>query len=183
MSTLGVYHDNLQFPAAGSLTAGVAVTGTGDKLVFTPNAPVRIIRWGIIVDTSFTVTAPKLTMDFRPTAGSNTNRVTGSVSNGIDTAGGSIQSPAIGQPGTLQGQGLYHNVVAAVLGAASGLDGFVLFPGQQAVVNVATAATAGTGFIFIDYETLPFQGDPSTPGVGTQTTTVNPIVNLVKVAA
>jgi hypothetical protein len=188
MTTLGVYHDNIQYPAAGSLTAGVSVTSTGDKLVFTPNFPARVIRWGIIWDTAPTVTPPVLTLDFRPTAGSNTNRVTGSSSTstvngktvGLDVAGGSITCPAIGSAGALQGQGLRHDVVAAVL-AASGYDGFVIFPGQQGVIEVSTAATAGTGWIFLEFETLAFVGDPATPGIGTQSFGTNPIQNITKV--
>ncbi len=182
MTVLGVLHDNIQYPVAGGLTSGILVTTTGDKAAFTPNFPCRIIRWGIIWDVAPTVTPPVLTLDFRPTAGSNTNRVTGLVTAGVDAAGGTITSPAIGAAGTLQGQGLYHNVQAAVI-SASGYDGFVLFPGQQAVLTVSTAATAGSGFPFIEFETLAFVGDSKTPGVGSQSFGTNPIQNMTKVAS
>lgn len=182
MTIIGVYHDTIVLPAAGSLTAGISVASTGDKAVYTPSMPIRIIRWGSIWDVAPTVTAPVLELDFRPTAGSDTNRVAGSVASGIDTAGGTITCPAIAGAGMTQGAGVFHNVNAGPL-SASGPEGFVVFPGQQVVYKVATAATAGSGFFFMEYEYLAFQGDANTPGVGTQSLTVNGIKNLVKVAS
>lgn len=182
MTILGVYHDTQNAPAAGSLTAGVSVASTGDKWMFTPSIPARIIRWGIIWDVAPTVTSPVLKMDLRITAGTDTGRVVGAVVAGVDTAGGTITCPTIAANGAKQGQGLFHNVNPGPP-AASGLDGFCVFPGQQAVLNVTTAATAGTGFLFVEYENLSFQGDTLTPGVGTQTLAVNAVLNMFKVAS
>lgn len=182
MAILGVTHDTAIYPLAGSYTSGILSQAPADKVAFTPSIPARIVRWGMICDVAYTVTPPKWTLDFRPTAGSNASRVTGLVTAGVDAAGGTLTSPTIGQAGTLAGQGIFHNVFQGVQ-AVSGLDGFIIFPGQQAVIALVTASTAGSAFAFIEYENLTFQGDAATPGVGTQTTTINPIVNMTKVAS
>lgn len=150
----GIEHGVAQ---AVAVVAGVSIATTGDKASFAPTKPVNVLRWGIIATTTFTG-APVITMDFRPTISSNTARVTGATSGGVDTAGGTLT------PGTLAaGKGRFRNVRQA---AASGLSstgtpaasGIQVQPGQELVANVGTAAGAGAGVFFWEFEELPAQG-------------------------
>ena len=127
----------------------VTFTTTGDKFEFTPGRPVNVIRWGIIANALIDVGAGMIvTMDFRPTVGSDASRVNGSVASGVDTAGGTLSTSTTD---VAAGDGIYHDVVAA--------NGFQIDPGESAVFEVTDAAdTAGTGYIFVEYEELPFQG-------------------------
>jgi hypothetical protein len=142
---------------ATAMVTGVSIASTGDKASFAPSVPVNVLRWGIIATTTFTG-APVITMDFRPTISSDTSRVTGATSGGVDTAGGTLT------PGTLAaGKQSYRNVKQA---AASGLSstgtpaatGIQVLPGQELVAKVGTAAGAGAGVFFWEYEELPAQG-------------------------
>ncbi len=121
------------------------VTATGDEVVFTPAAPVNIVRWGFIVTTLLDVGAgATFAMDKRVTAGSDTGRVNGSTdANGVDTAGGTMTVTADKAVGTC----IYHNVSPQ----------FKVNPGEQAVIAVDNAAdTGGDGIWFIEYEEEPF---------------------------
>ena len=152
------------------VSAQVALNSTGDKFTFTPGGPVNIVRWGVIADALIDVGAGAVfTLDYRPTAGSDTGRVNGSTSAGDDTAGGSLST---GTTDVAAGKGIYREV-NQVPGP------FKLAPGEQAVFEVTDAAdTAGTGFVFIEYEVEGFTGDPALT-----TLAQNRIVNMTKKAS
>ena len=134
------------------VSAQVSFTSTGDKLVFTPGRPINVIRWGLVADALIDVGAGMIVAcDFRPTAGSDASRTNGSVSSGVDTAGGTISTSTTD---VAAGAGLFHDVVAAGY--------FQVNPGEQIVIEVTDAAdTAGTGYVFIEYIPQPFQGEAS----------------------
>lgn len=161
-------HSTYFYPQSSTYTS---VTSAADVLWFHPGRPVQIIRWGIIATTAVAdaTNGLKLTGDLRPTAGSNTNRVTGAsnTSTLVDTAGGSLSVPAA----TTQiaaGKGAYHNVQspgAPALEAA--VTEFVVWPGQEFVIAVqATAPAAGAGYFFVEYKELPLVGDSKLVSTG-----------------
>lgn len=123
-----------------------AQTSTGDKLILTPSAPVSIIKWGFIVTTTLSSSgAVVFTGDFRPTAGSDTARVTGAVTAGIDTAGGQLSTGLT----TAGGKGFYHKLSQPL----------ELVAGQEFIIKLATAATsAGSGVLWVEYLEGPFTG-------------------------
>ncbi len=130
------------------VSAQVTLNSTGDKMTFTPAFPVNIVRWGIIADALIDVgTTLVLKADWRPTAGSDSSRSDGTVGDITITADLS------------QGQGVYTEECATPATTAVAKK-FSVDPGEQVVFQVTTAAdTSGTGFIFVEYETLPFVGD------------------------
>lgn len=121
---------------------------TGDKFAYAPAAPIAIFKWGVLANALIDVGAGMiLTMDKRVTIGSDTNRVTGSTSSGVDTAGGSLSTSTTD---ISQGKGIYR-VLSQPL---------IIVPGYEVVVQVSDAAdTAGTGYIWFEYASLPFAGD------------------------
>lgn len=131
---------------AAALVAGVSIATTGDKASFAPSQPVNVVRWGCIATVAITG-APVITLDKRVTLLSDTGRVNGATAAGVDTAGGTLT------PGTLAvGKGAYREV-NQVPGP------FKLAPGEEAVFEVTTAATAGTVVFFVEYEAEGFNGD------------------------
>jgi len=122
-------------------------TGTGDVLVFTPNTPVDIVRWGFIVTTTLDVGAgAAFAGDHRPTAGSDTSRVDGSISSSVDTAGGTLTVTA----DIAAGQVAYHEM-------SQNLE---VDPGEEFVIECTNAAdTAGVIRGFVEYVEKPFVGD------------------------
>lgn len=159
-------------PAEGSTTASVAVTSSTNVLIFAPWRPVRVIRWGMVCITTVndSTNALTLTCDLRPTAGSDTNRVTGATTvvaaqSGwnasnlpafyYDAAGGSITLTASTSQ-VAAGAAVYHNVNPAkpsttyspyypdpdtALDSPGGVNtGFVVYPGQEVVIKVQTTA-------------------------------------------
>ena len=123
--------------------SAVALNSTGDKFTFTPAKPVDIVRWGLVSTVAVTG-SPVVALDKRPTSGSDTGRVDGSTSNGVDTAGGNMSPGAVSQ-----GKGVYHN-----LSSPLSVD-----PGEEAVLQVTTAAGAGSAVAFVEYIERPFVGD------------------------
>lgn len=144
---------------------------TGNKLTFAPTTPVVITRWGFIATTALDTGTITAALDFRPTVGSDTNRVDGATADGIDTAGGAMTATAAQ---LAVGKGVYHNVKQAATGLLGGAMEVV--PGQEVVIDL-TAETVGAGSLipFIEYTMLPFQqGTPATTGsAGT-----NQLVNM-----
>lgn len=145
----------------------VALTTTGDKFIFTPAAPCYITRWGVIADALIDVGAGMiLAGDHRIDAGTDTGRVNGSVSSGVDTAGGTLSTSTTDVP---QGNGLYHTLSSP----------FLVVPGEQFVIECTDAAdTAGTGLLFIEYAEAAFQGDS-----GLTSRLTNPLYNMTSKAS
>ena len=145
----------------------ITLTTAADKGTFAPARPVNIVRWGIIVTTLLDVGAGAVfSLDFRPTIGSNTGRVVGSVSGGVDTAGGSITLSA----DVAVGKGVYHDVNPPLK----------VNPGEQVVVDASDAPdTGGAGYLFFEYEEEGFSGGSPAPAGSL----ANRISNLTKVAS
>ena len=123
------------------VSAQVALDGTADVAVFTPGRPIRLRRFGYIWNAA-TVTAPEnldIDLDKRVTIGSDTGRTAA-----IATIAGAA--------GEAQGDGAYTRV-----GAAAGGD-VDIDADEEIVVQTAVGATAGDGYVFIEYEELPFSG-------------------------
>jgi hypothetical protein len=122
----------------------VDFTTAADTVYVTPATPIKIVRWGLVVTSLLDVGAGfAAAMDFRPTAGSDTDRVNGAVASGIDTAGGTITTTA----DVAAGDGLYHELSQPL----------EVLPGEQVVIQITDAAdTAGTGLFWVEYEEEPF---------------------------
>ena len=123
-------------------SALVALDGAADRLVFTPGVPVRINRYGYIVGVLLDNTTPLiLSLDTNDLLASpvRTERAT------------------LTAPGSNQVIGTYATREVPKFTMQSGLDSNVLVPGQQAIVEVKQAATAGDGYVFIEYTPLSYQ--------------------------
>lgn len=108
--------------AAGA--AGASLTATGDKAVFPIPCKCVVDSVGVVVTTTCAgaTTTPVVDFDLRPTAGSDTGRGTG----------GDVAHLVLG---TAAGGKVMYDRAA---------EGLVLTPGQEVVVECATAATGGT---------------------------------------
>lgn len=162
--------------AAGAVGANgpVVLTSTGDKFVFTAVAPVRLIKWGFLVDGVAIVTGGTsviLKLDFCPTAGSATGRVT------LDTL--TVTDP---NSAFVLGTGAYRDPFTAStkttpsqepsgagplgvdINVQSGQAQYTLSVGQQWAIQVSTAGTtSGQVSLFVEYELLPIS-KPSSYG-------------------
>lgn len=174
--------------AVGTEGGPVVFTSTGDKFVFTPPAPVRLLKWGLLIKTALVpVTQCLVTLSYRPTLGSDSSRVA------IDTLRTGTTSYAVGK-------GLYRDPYTAstvattpisqVSGSGqggspnitSGQAQFVLKPGEEWVIDVTTAATTtGEGYLFLEYVLLPIS-KPSGYGT-TDAGTVSLTENLTRLAS
>lgn len=135
---------------------------TGDKFIFTPINPADIYSWGVVFDAAVDPDAGGfvLALDFRPTAGSDTNRVEKATITRTDT-----QLVAAGR-------GLFNRLILPVasttfpvLGSGTGVlqvepaGPLEVNPGEQAVIEVTNAVgAAATGYVFIDYVNKPLAG-------------------------
>lgn len=159
----------------------VVVTTTGDKYIYTPAAPIRLRKWGIVFSTSLSTGAGGLILklDYRPTAGSDTARVN------KDTL-----TVAINNTTYVAGKGVYrdpYTTSAQTTGndnstVYSGQTDIVFKPGEQLVIQVDTAAsTTGQGFLWVEFDVLPIS-KPSGYGT-TDAGTVSLTENLTRFAS
>lgn len=126
--------------ASGTLTQPVApaadLSATGDKATWTPSGlPATLRRVAAVVTTAVTTPAAVVSLDLRPTAGSDAGRVTGGV--------GTLTVPAASPLG---------RVVYKALNST-------LLPGQEMVVNVTTAA--GAGVVDVRLDLVPVSDTPA----------------------
>ena len=130
-----------------AVITGMAFVTTEDKVAWAPTHPVDIVRWGYVVDTVLGDTTLVAALDFRPTIGSDTNRVNGATNSTtfIDTAGGVLTAVVA----TAVGKGEFHNVNPPLQ----------VDPGEEVVIELTAAPASGNGFWFIEYEVQPFVGD------------------------
>lgn len=172
----------------------VVFTTTGDKFIFTPANPVKLLKWGVIFSTSLSTGANGLVLelDKRITAGSDTGRV-----DEVDTL-----TVAVNNTTYVGGLGVYRDPYTASVAnvttpasevAAAGPLGVSLTiqagqaqlqlkPGEEWVVTCETAAsTAGQGYIWIEYAYLPIS-KPSGYGT-TDAGTVSLTENLTRLAS
>ena len=117
--------------ATGTFTqpvvAAADLSATGDKATWAPTGlPATLRRVAVVVTTAVTTPAAVISLDLRPTAGSDTGRVTGGV--------GTLIVPAASPLG---------RVIYKALNST-------LLPGQEVVVNVTVAAGAGVVDVRLD---------------------------------
>lgn len=120
-------------------SAVVAVDSTGDPFIVTPAVPINVRRWGLAITIAVTGTVGIIALDHRITAGSDTGRV--------DAYG--TKTLRLNQASMVAGQVLY------VLPDDGPLQ---VNPGEQLVFQVATAATAGDGVLWIEYDIQGWSG-------------------------
>lgn len=147
-----------------NVSAQINWAGTGDKFSIAPASPIAIVRWGTINNGTTVVGSGKFTGDLRVTAGSDSGRVTGSIASGVDTQGGTLTPAA-----TAAGKGNYHNLSQPC----------IVCPGQEFVITQSVTLTSGTGYLWVEFAQLPFQGDAAL----TSLQDANLIFNLTKVSA
>lgn len=117
------------------------VTSVADIFTFTPTFPVEIYEFGMVMTAGLTASDNViLALDKRPTAGTDTGRTVG-----------------VADLGTLTIAAASSGAVAAgdIMISRPASGPFILYPGQQAVLNVTNSCTAGTGLPFINYRLLP----------------------------
>jgi hypothetical protein len=165
---LNFLHRTIANPAEGSTSAPVTVTVAGDVLIHAPSRPIRIVRWGFICTTTVNdaTNVLALSLDVRPTVGSNVGRITGATTiiSGqtgwnasalpqfmYDLAGGTITMVA-GTSQLAAGQVAYHEVASQKPSATyspyypdpqTAFDspggvatGLVIYPGQEVLIAV-----------------------------------------------
>lgn len=125
--------------ATGTFTqpvvAAADLSSTGDKATWAPSGlPATLRRVAVVVTTAVTTPAAVISLDYRPTAGSATGRVTGGV--------GTLTVPASSPLG---------RVVYKALNTT-------LLPGQEVVVNVTVAA--GAGVVDVRLDLVPVSDTP-----------------------
>jgi len=124
-------YDERQDYASGNLTS------TGDKLVFSPTFPVDVYRYGVIITTDVAASNNVIiALDKRPVVKSDTGRV--ELSRFEITAA---------ESGNADAGDLYYKEIAPVQ----------VNPGEELVVEVVDAATAGAAVVFLHYQMRPFQ--------------------------
>ena len=114
-----------------------AIDTAGDMLVFTPAVPVDIVSFGVTLTTTTSVAVTVLTLDKRPTAGSDTART---------AAQSTITIP-----------------IAAAAGKQyrANFQPIEINPGEEVVIQTDGGSTAGDGFCFISYRRRPLQARSS----------------------
>lgn len=108
--------------------AAIAFQTPADKTTIQVLGPITVMRIGFLVTTAVTVTAAVIAFDKRVTPGSDTDRVAAGV--------GRVTCPVTG---SAIGQVVYKNV---------SVD---LNPGDEVVVELETASTAGGGIPLFEY--------------------------------
>ena len=125
-------------------SAQVALDGAADRLTFTPGIPVRLVRYGYIVAVLIDHTQGLiLSLDTNDmlAAPVRTERALLTNANGA----------------TNQVIGTYVSREIPAFTMTAGLDKNVIVPGQQAIIEVKTAATAGDGMVWLEYTPLSYQ--------------------------
>lgn len=131
----------------------VVFTSTGDKFIFTPANPSYALRWGIVWSVAKDASSMVVTLSLRPTAGSDTNRAV------IDTmtdalaraAGTATERKTLVGPNPNSSTGIDNSLVNVSPGAIG-----AVFPGQQLIVAVTTAAgSTGQGYLYMEYVEKP----------------------------
>ena len=67
-------YDNHQYFQSMAGNDESTTATAGDKAFITPSSPIKVIRWGYIVTTVLGNTNLVAALDYRPTAGSDTDR-------------------------------------------------------------------------------------------------------------
>ncbi len=172
----------------------VVLTSTGDKYVVTAIAPMRLLKWGFMIDdTALDTTSAALILDLdkRITAGSDTGRVadidtlTVAVTNQAYTLGKGAYRDGFttSTKSTTQDQPSNSGPVGGnAPDQENGQGQFTLKAGEQWVIDVRQGAgTAGKGKLFIEAVLLPIS-KPSGYGT-TDAGTVSLTENYTRLAS
>lgn len=116
-----------------------SLTALADILAFRPVHPTRVLRWGVVITTAPTVTAPVVKADIQKVAGTRGNGDGGQMTIPVAQAIGSVLNNELKAAGAL--------VTAAPID---------MNPGDALFLEVTTAATAGVGDAWIEYEERGF---------------------------
>lgn len=110
--TAGTPYKRIVNPAQGTTASYVSVASSADVFRYSPPVPCLVLRWGFIATTTVNdnTNGLKLTCDLRPTAGSDTGRLTGATFTVATSSGyNATNSPAFyidyGGTGTTLGAG------------------------------------------------------------------------------
>lgn len=109
------------------MSGAIAFQTLADKGSWTVLGPVTVLRFGVLLNANVTVTNAVIDFDKRVTFGSDTGRVS--------KFGGTMTIPF----GSTIGQMVYKDVQVD------------LNPGEQLMVKLATASTAGGGVFYIEW--------------------------------
>lgn len=146
-------------------TASIAGESTGDKATWAPALPIQILRWGLINLDSETIdvgVGMVVSLEWRPTVSSDTNRaVIDTISTGttdVPIGGGLYSDLVSGFDGesTASDGSIFNDAPSA--DAESAPDNFIVYPGEELVVEVTDAAdtNADSFQVFIEYVERPF---------------------------
>jgi hypothetical protein len=129
---------------------------TGDTVIMRVGVPIRIQRWGLVGTEALDVGAGyEISLDYRPTPGSDTNRA----QIGVMTGTTDIALPFV----LMQEVGTAASSTTATDGSTvvtGGTTGYVVEAGAEIVFDVDNAAdTTGQGVVFIEYEILSKDGN------------------------
>lgn len=129
--------------ALSAIGSSSVVTSVADIMTFTPTFAVEIYEFGIIMTAAATASdAFTIALDKRPTAGTDTGRTVG--------AGdfGTLAITSANSGGVVAGDVIVSRPAAGP---------YIVYPGQQAIMNVTATCASGTGLPFINYRLLPAQ--------------------------
>lgn len=147
---------------AGGAEGPVVFSSTGVKFRWAPSAPVDVYKWGFIVGATALDNTTGLVMALkrRPNINSASSEVT------MDTI-----TFTNGAATVAANKGRVRELTLPVA-ASTGLDGSTVNvegagpvrvkPGEQLTIEVTTGATAGNGYLFIEYDDLPSAGSDFT---------------------
>lgn len=177
----------------GGSNGPVVFTSTGDKFTFTAAVPIRLLKWGFIVDkvaVAQTASAMKFTLYTIPASaagggsggGTAVDTLTTTATSGFALGTGGYRDPwttsttATSPPSEGTQAGPIGNTANTI---TSGQQQLTLSVGQQFVINVTTASdNTGQGRVWIEYVLLPIT-KPSGYGV-TQAGTVSLTENYTR---
>lgn len=121
----------------------VALDGAADRLTFTPAVPVRLVRYGYVVGVLLDHTQGLiLSLDTNDLLAAPVRTERATITN------------ANGAANQVVGKHVTREIPAFTM--TTGLDKNVLVPGQQAIIEVKQAATAGDGYVYLEVTPLPY---------------------------
>ena len=135
-------YDNHQYFQSMAGNDEITTATAGDKAFITPSSPIKVIRWGYIVTTVLGNANLVAALYYRPTAGSDTDRV--------NAWGGTITPGAA----TAVGKGVQHTLTTGEGDRTSPIPEAVIVPGEELVIEVTTTASSGAVYWFVEYQPL-----------------------------
>lgn len=135
--------------------SATAIDTTGDKLTVVPASPIDVYRWGFITDVALDAGSVEVVLDLEDAGGANSTE----------------KDSFVWETDQAAGLGFYREysnsaAFVAATAASVGADASDVYaggaplrvdPGEQVVIAVDVAATAGDGVFFIEYVEHPFE--------------------------